>query len=250
MATFTNAGGRFFICATPQPTDLTKEQFEALVWVEVKNVGSLPESGATTNTVSYDTVDTDVTQKAKGITNAGDGSLEVARIQTDPGQIALRAAALTKFYYATKRELTDAPDANHTNTIYYNRGLIGGPAHAGGRNEDFILETFTFGYVQREIVVGPVSLVAPTNTLLPSISGIAQDEEVLTAIEGIWTGNPSFTYQWQEDDSGWTNLAAGTSRTYTVKTADVGKPIRVIVTGTNPAGSASATSGVTADVLA
>lgn len=163
---YTNAGGKYFIATTlaggsipePQPGDLTEAQFEALNWTQVKNVGSLPESGSNTNVVSYDTIDTDVTQKSKGITNAGDGTLELARIATDPGQIALRAAALTKFQYAFKRELTDAPDAETTNTVYYNRGIITGPAHNGGRNEDFILETFTLGLNQREIVVNPTAI--------------------------------------------------------------------------------------------
>lgn len=155
MSVFTNAGGKFFICSTPQPTNLTQSQFEALVWIEVRNVGSLPESGSNTNVVSYDTIDTDVTQKGHGITNAGDGTLELARLADDPGQVALRAAALTKFNYAFKRELTDAPDEETTNTVFYNRGIITGPLHNGGRNEDFILETFNLGFNQREIVVNP-----------------------------------------------------------------------------------------------
>ncbi|MBZ3690986.1 phage tail protein [Phyllobacterium calauticae] len=155
---FTNAGGKFFICATPQPTDLTVAAFAALLWVEVKNIGSLPESGTSTNIVSYPTLDTDVTQKAKGISNAGDSTLELARDALDPGQVALRTAAATKFYYAFKRELTDAPDATHTNTVFYNRGVISGPIHNGGRNEDFILETFNLGYVQKEVVVNPTTI--------------------------------------------------------------------------------------------
>ena len=157
MAAFTNAGGKFYICATPQQSDLTKEQFEELEWVEVKKVGSLPESGTTTNIVSYDTIGDEVTQKGKGISNAGDGELELARVHDDPGQMALRAAALTKYDYATKRELTDGLPG-YTNTIYYNRGLIAGPVHSGGRNEDFILETYTIGNNQREIVANPEAI--------------------------------------------------------------------------------------------
>jgi hypothetical protein len=165
----TNSGGKFYIAATtsgapavitptPQPDDLTQAEYEALDWVEVSNVGSLPDSGSNTNIVNYDTIDTDVTQKQKGVTDAGSGTLECARKANDPGQQALRAAGLTKFYYAFKRELTDAPDTETTNTIYYNRGLVTGPVHNGGRNEDFVLETFTLGYVQREIVVGPTAI--------------------------------------------------------------------------------------------
>lgn len=244
---FTNAAGKFYICETPQPDDLEQEDYEALVWVEVANVGSLPESGTTTNIVSYDTLDTEVTSKAKGISDAGEGELEVAFAAEDPGQVALRTAALTKFYYATKRELTDAPSAGFTNTIFYNRGLVTGPAHAGGRNEDFVIETYTFGNVQREIVVAPEALSVPANTLRPSISGIATQGQVLTAVEGQWTNRPThYTYSWEGDG---TPISGATSKTYTLVVGDVGDAITVVVTAYNAAGNASAESGATADVV-
>jgi hypothetical protein len=245
---FINAGGKFFICATPQPVDLTQEQFEALTWVEVKNVGSFPETGVTSNIVKYDTADTDVSQKAKGVSDANGGSLELARVDADPGQVALRAAAATKFKYATKRELTDAPSDDYTNTIYYNRGVIAGPVHAGGRVEDFILETFNFGNVQREVVVGPQSLSAPTNTIKPAISGVSQTGVQLIAYSGIWTGGPSFAYQWQKDTAGngtYADIAGATAVTYTPLVGNVGNSIRVKVTGTNGAGNAVAYSAGT-----
>lgn len=44
--------------------------------------------------------------------------------------------------YATKCELNDAPDDKHTNTVFYNRGIISGPTHSGGGVEDFVTETF------------------------------------------------------------------------------------------------------------
>lgn len=152
---YTNANGKFFFCTTPQASDLTKDQFEALTWVEVKNVGKLPESGSTTNTVKYDTIDTNVTQKAKGVSDAGGGNLEVAYTPDDAGQAALRQAAQTNYMYATKRELNDAPDDKHTNTVFYNRGIISGPTHSGGGVEDFVTETFTIANNQIEVVVPP-----------------------------------------------------------------------------------------------
>lgn len=91
---------------------------------------------------------------------------------------------------------------------------------------------------------------APTNTVLPAVSGIAQVGETLTALTGVWTGAPTFTFQWQEDDSGWGNIVGATGKTYDPVGGNVGNPLRVIVTGTNAAGNASATSQPTADVLA
>lgn len=102
-------------------------------------------------------------------------------------------------------------------------------------------------------VTGDVTLAAaaaPTNTVLPAISGTVADGEVLTAFEGIWTGTPTFTYQWQEDDGGFANITGATGKTLTLVTGNVGNAIRVIVTGTNAAGSASATSAATVVVAA
>ena len=101
MAT-TNKGRRVYICATPQPNDLDQTEYEALTWVQVGNVGSVGETGTNTNVVSYDELATDVTQKGKGMSNAGDPIIECARNPTDDGQIALRAAALTDYCYAFK----------------------------------------------------------------------------------------------------------------------------------------------------
>jgi len=150
----TNKGRALFICTTPKPTDLTQAAYEGLAWVQVGNIGSIGETGTQTNIVSYDELTTDVTQKQKGISNAGDPVIECARNQGDAGQVALRTAALTKFYYAFK--VVDDDQITPTTGLkstYYNRGLVTGPVRPGGRNEDFILENFTLGLVQREIVV-------------------------------------------------------------------------------------------------
>lgn len=57
--------------------------------------------------------------------------------------------------YATKRELNDAPDDKHTNTVFYDRGIISGSTHSGGGVEDFVTETFTIANNQIEVVVTP-----------------------------------------------------------------------------------------------
>lgn len=89
----------------------------------------------------------------------------------------------------------------------------------------------------------------PANTVLPAVSGLADEDQVLTALEGVWTGSPtSYTYQWQQDAAGngsFTNISGATAKTYTVAAGNVGNAIRVVVTGVNGAGSASANSGPT-----
>lgn len=153
--TATLANSKFFVCTTPQPADLDLAAFEALAWVEVQNVGKVGEMGTKENIISYDTLDTEVTQKSKGIANAGDVEIEVARVFDDPGQVALRAAGATKYNYAFKFEMADGPSALYTNTIIYNRGVVTGPSRPNGGNEDFIKEVFTLGFNQREVVANP-----------------------------------------------------------------------------------------------
>jgi len=94
--------------------------------------------------------------------------------------------------------------------------------------------------------------LAPTNTALPAISGTAQEGQTLTAFPGIWTGSPTFTYQWQEEIATvWTNIAGATASTLVVPGGStIGRPLRVAVTGTNVTGSATANSAPTANVIA
>lgn len=234
---------------SPQPTDLNQGQYEALNWKEVKNVGSVGEAGTNTNVVSYDELATDVDQKQKGRSNAGDPVIECARNATDGGQIAMRAAALTRFNYAFKFEYADKPSDDYTNTIVYNRGIVAGPVRPNGRNEDFIVENFTLGLNQREIVVAPAALSVPLNSVAPSITGASLAQAaVLTANEGLWTNTPtSYTYQWQADTSGngtFVSIGGATAKTYTIAVGQAGDAIRVQVTAVNPAGSSSAASSL------
>ena len=105
-------------------------------------------------------------------------------------------------------------------------------------------------------VTGAVTVTAaaaPVNQILPSIAGIAQVGQVLTAIPGQWTGGPTFTYQWQEDAAGngtFANISGATSQSYTPVTGQLTDRIRVTVTGTNGSGSASATSAPTIATIA
>lgn len=99
------------------------------------------------------------------------------------------------------------------------------------------------------VAAAPVS--APTNTVLPSISGTPKVGVVLTAADGTWTGSPTLTRQWQTkpaSSSTWTSVIGATGTTYTPTSVDVDKNIRVVVTGTNSAGSAAANSAATAVV--
>lgn len=239
-------GRKLYICTTPQPDALDRAGFEALSFTQVKGVGSIGQTGTTDNIVSYDEMDSDVLPKGKGISNAGDPPIEVSRKATDPGQIAMRNAGVTKDVYAFKIVDGDASD-DFTPTTYYIRAIVGGPAKPNGRQENFDLETYVLGCVQREIVVDPEGIDVPepvAGTI--GIKGGVVEGDTLTVDNGEWLKGPStFTYKWYRDDAGdgvFVEIAGETDSSYTLATADVGNTVRAGVTGTNSEGSDEAFS--------
>jgi large repetitive protein len=97
---------------------------------------------------------------------------------------------------------------------------------------------------------GLIGALLPSNTALPTISGILKVGQILTATTGTWTGSAPITYgyQWQLCNllgEGCGNIAGATSSTFLLGTLDLGLPVRVVVTATNAAGSASKPSEVT-----
>ncbi len=153
----TNAACKWYICATEQDSDLNQTGYEALTWVEIKGIGNVGETGKSTNVLTYPTWDTTVVDKAKGLTDAGSPTFEVARDPNDAGQDILRTAGAVgnNHKYAFKEVRADAATTNGTGTTIYNRGIVGGPTRPNGANEDFDLEVFNLGFVQEEIVVDP-----------------------------------------------------------------------------------------------
>lgn len=251
----TNKGRKVYICATVKPSDLTKEQFEALTWVQVGKVGNVGDFGRQTNIVSYTTLDTEYQQKSKGISNAGDPVIECARNYSDAGQILMRTAGAptSRYSYALKIEENDKPTSDYTNTIHYVRGKVAGPVNLGGGNEDFVREQYTIG-LEQVLTVDPEAGSAPTNTVLPSIIGADLDEgTVLTAIPGEWTGDPSsYGYQWQADTSGngsFSSISGATNSTYTLAAGQAGDAVRVQVTATNGAGTSSAANSLSVGLV-
>lgn len=243
----TNAGGKVYICATPQNAKLDLAGYQALTWVEIGGIGEVGEMGTTTNILTYDTWADDVVDKGKGMSNAGDPTVETARDPIDPGQIIIRGAALQPFKYAFKIEKNDPAILGGAGTIYYTRGLVTGPARPMGRNEDFELEVFTLGLVQRETVVNPVTGNPPVNTVLPAVTGTATVGQTLTATNGTFVGDATITYtkQWRANG---VPIIGATGNTFVPTSTQLGKYISCAVTATNGAGSSTAISNVTAAI--
>jgi hypothetical protein len=99
------------------------------------------------------------------------------------------------------------------------------------------------------------SAVAPANTALPTITGIAEDRQTLTAAPGTWTGTQpmGYAYQWQRCSTGLGGCApisGATQSTYVLTREDLAGRLVVSVTASNRAGAGTATSGRTGHVLA
>lgn len=246
----TNAFSKIYVCPDPQNDDLTADDYAGLSWVLIKGVGNLGETGKSTNILTYNTWETAVADKAKGITDAGSPTLEVARDPNDEGQKILNSAAAVgnNNDYAFKIERADAP-LGGTGTIMYNRGLVGGPTRPNGQNEDFDLEVFTLGLVQEEIVVPPTTGTgAPVMTAAPGITGTAQVGETLTCSTGTFTGT-SLTYSYQWFANGLV-VSGAVESTYDLVEADLGKVFSCRVTARNDGGSATGFSNTTTAVIA
>jgi hypothetical protein len=90
--------------------------------------------------------------------------------------------------------------------------------------------------------VGAVSVsgTAPTNSVVPAITGTTTEGQTLTSDTGTWSGTVvSYTYQWKADG---VNISGATGSTYVLTASEVGATITVAVTATNEVGSTTATS--------
>jgi hypothetical protein len=99
----------------------------------------------------------------------------------------------------------------------------------------------------------PTAPTPPANTSAPTISGSTAVGATLTASPGSWSGTQpiSYAYQWRRCDpagGSCADVAGATAQTYALGDADAGATMRVSVTGSNTAGSATATSAQTAVV--
>ena len=103
-------------------------------------------------------------------------------------------------------------------------------------------------------VVSAAPVPPPANTLLPAVSGSAQEGQTLSATTGTWSNSPTgYAYQWRRCDSSGgacADIGSATAANYTLVVADVGSTVRVTVTASNAGGSASASSSQTAVVSA
>ncbi len=93
-----------------------------------------------------------------------------------------------------------------------------------------IVETATYSAgaaIATSLATATVTSLA--NTTSPSISGIAQQGQTLTAIHGIWNAaSVSFSDQWEDCSLTCTPIPNATGQTYAVQPGDVGQEIVVV----------------------
>ena len=95
-------------------------------------------------------------------------------------------------------------------------------------------------------VIVAAELLAPVNTVAPTVSGLSVVGSLLTSSTGTWTGNPTPTlsYQWKR---GSTAISGEIASTYTTTNADIAELVTCEVTGSNTEGSVtvSTSNGIT-----
>ncbi|MBK5401209.1 heme peroxidase [Pseudomonas sp. TH39(2020)] len=97
-------------------------------------------------------------------------------------------------------------------------------------------------------ILGPVDNVNDAPTAGPTVTGLAVQNQVLTAnpasiidVDGL--SNPQFTYQWQANNGpGFVNIAGATSSTFALGQAQVGQAVRVVVGYVDDFGAAESAS--------
>lgn len=140
----TSAAGSKVYIGTTIAAD-TAVEFAADTYVEIKQVEDLGELGDESEAISFAGVGNARVLKLKGARDAGTLVLVVGRDPLDAGQIAVKAAEKTNFEYNFKLVANDAPDADHTSSTYYFRGLVMSARDNYGQQNNVVRTTFNIG---------------------------------------------------------------------------------------------------------
>jgi hypothetical protein len=110
MAVVTSAKTKLYICATAHTTATdTVAEYDALTWVEVGEVISFSEFGASYDEITHIPISTGVAQKFKGTRNDGTMQLSLGRAPSDAGQALIVTALDSYDSFPIKIELNDLP---------------------------------------------------------------------------------------------------------------------------------------------
>jgi hypothetical protein len=98
-------------------------------------------------------------------------------------------------------------------------------------------------------VTATVAGILPVNTVLPAISGLLKEGQLLSVGQGSWsgTGPISYSYQWQLCEAlgkSCSDISEATGSSLKLTSLDIGKTLDVVVKATNVAGSTSVTTSL------
>lgn len=246
---FAAAGAKLYIGGTKATsgTDLEAADFNGQSWTEIKGVSNLGSLGDTSELITHNPLATRRTRKLRGTRNAGSMQVVAGMDAADPGQLAVIAAEKTDFTYAFKLVFDDAPAGGTPSESYFVALVLSATREIGEANSVVTLNTTLEIDSNIVFVAAAIAGSAPDNTVLPAITGTAEEDQTLTVSSGTWTGSPtpSYAYQWFRDGE---SIPGATASTHLVVAADVGKKLRAQVTATNVNGTASAFSAETSTV--
>jgi hypothetical protein len=125
------------------------------------------------------------------------------------------------------------------------------PSDVGGALDAVITATNIAGSTSVTTPIsGLIAGILPSNTGLPSISGLLQEGGLLSVGAGSWSGTApiSYSYQWQLCNAlgeACADISEATGSSLKLSPGDIGDTLDVVVKATNVAGSTSVTSSVT-----
>ena len=138
---------------------------------------------------------------------------------------------------------SDTPGANNATAANFHIGKTCCSEFFNGLIDDVAIYTRALS-AEEVAELANSSISTPTNSAVPSVSGIARTGETLDASTGSWTGSPSsYTYQWKRAntaDGTYSNISSETSNQYILTDDDIGSYIKVSVVAVNGAGVSSA----------
>lgn len=159
MAVNTLSGAKISIGPVAAATVDSLSEFEALSpYVLIGEVEDMGEIGDEAAQVKFANVGARRVRTLKGAFDAGVMQLICGHDPLDTGQIALKAALATKFAYAFKVELADAPSSGHTNTFLYWSGQVFSNRFRLGQNDNVVRSVFGIG-VNSDVFEDPAAPV-------------------------------------------------------------------------------------------
>lgn len=220
-------------------------QFAADSYLPIAETETISDFGDTATDVPFTALADARTRHQKGSTDGGTAQITCGDMASDPGQAAVKAAAA-----ATNQAEYNIRFQWRNGDVSYIRGPVMGFGRVNGTGPNNVAKRqFSVSNSYGEFINTAAGGGAmPNNTVLPVISGTAEEGQTLTASTGTWSGTPTptYSYQWLGDGE---SLPGETGATLELAAEHIGMNIRVIVTASNTAGTAVAVSAETVDVV-